>query len=160
MKRFIKEYRLELAAALAVLLGIFLLVEQLDIRQSIRASISAARESASAFFQVLGVQINDYLLKARPSDLIGAALIVGMLIFIIWRIRHRFAHDSTWTAKVCPKCGQPIVRIHRSRLDRILTWAFFPQGYRYACKNKDCRWSGIRRRNRHSIQDLETISPE
>jgi hypothetical protein len=160
MKRFIKEYRIELTAALAILLGVFLLVERLELREFLRDFLQALQDSSGTFIQVAGEKARAYILDFTLSDVVGWVLIVIMVSFIVWRVRHRFASDETWRARECPKCNGPLVRIHRRRLDRILVWAFLPGGFRYLCKNKTCRWSGLRHHVHQRQPEPENLPTE
>ena len=51
------------------------------------------------------------------------------------------------TASQCPSCGEPVSRIHRRLVDRLVS--LFRSKRRYRCENPACRWEGnlpIRRR--------------
>ena len=160
MKKFFREYRVELAALLAILVGVFLLVERLELRGMLRTFLEAIKELLGAFLQVVAASARTYILDFTLSDVVGWGLIILMIAFIVWRVRHRFAKDEAWRAYECPKCKGPLVRIHRTRLDHFLTWAFFPGGFRYVCKNKSCRWSGLRQHMHHSKHDLDHLPIE
>ena len=69
MKQFIREYRIELVATFMALLGIFLLVERMEIHVTIFCIIRLA------------------ILHIRPSDLIGLVLIALSIVIVLWRVQ-------------------------------------------------------------------------
>ena len=44
---------------------------------------------------------------------------------------------------VCPKCGRPVYKVHRSARDRMVSM-FYPVG-RFRCRAEGCRWQGLLR---------------
>jgi hypothetical protein len=63
--------------------------------------------------------------------LIGLGLVIGAGGFIGWRARVRFLNSPHWHSTVCPRCGRPIHRVHRSLLDKVAGKVFLPQARRY-----------------------------
>lgn len=43
----------------------------------------------------------------------------------------------------CPQCGEPLHRVHRHPLDRLLS--LFVPLRRYTCYARDCQWTGVLR---------------
>ena len=149
MKNFLKEYRVEIITAIIAILGIFLLVERIEIRASLLNFSSwlytTGKELALEGFKNLSA----YITAFTVSDFIGWILLILAGAFIIWRVRYRFLRSRFWRIKNCPRCGSPLHRIHRTPFQRFLTRFFLPNGCNYLCANKDCGWSGLRRRIRH-----------
>ena len=48
---------------------------------------------------------------------------------------------------VCPRCGRPVFKVHRSTRDRIVS-AFYPVG-RYHCRTEGCGWEGLLHQSRN-----------
>ena len=148
VKKILREYRVEIIAVLIALFGVFLLVERLEIRASLRATLSWL----VAFLRQAGTTITErlvaYLTSFTLSDLTGWILIILTSVFIVWRIRHRFSKSSHWEADKCPLCGKPVHRTHRTVLDRLLSWILLPRARRYSCADSECGWSGLRRYKR------------
>ena len=44
---------------------------------------------------------------------------------------------------VCPECGRPVYKVHRSARDRMVSM-FYPVG-RFRCRAEGCRWQGLLR---------------
>jgi len=151
LKKFLSEYKIELAALLLAAFGVFLLVEQMDLRKKMAEVI----QSIAAFFSFLFNQSEnvffDYIRNLRPSDLLGWFLLGLVFVLVIWRIRYRFANSDRWKMEACPKCGAELHRTHRTTLDHILSTIFLPDARRYRCNNRKCGWSGLRRRLEHEL---------
>jgi len=148
MKKLIREYRVEIIAILVLLLGLFLLVERMQIRQSL---LGFTRSAWDGFFNIINSVwewMTSFLTVMTISDIIGILLVISVVIFGLWRIRYRFEHSKKWLAVTCPKCGSAIIRIHRTPVDKILGAIFLPNARRYACRNENCDWKGLRRKGR------------
>ena len=155
MRRFLKEYRVELIALLVALLGIFLLVEQFDIRVSIYKTLGWLVTSLNQFVQISWERMLGYFSSFTLSDLIGWILIIGTLVFVAWRARYRFLRSGYWRSTTCPKCGSSLERIHRKRFHHLLSKTLLPHGRRYGCTNTECNWTGMRHRHRRKRRDSE-----
>ena len=151
MKKFLREYRVELSALLLAAIGIFLLVEQMDLRQKMSEVVHSIATILSLLLNHTENFFFHYVRNLRPSDLLGWILLIVFLLFVTWRIRYRFTNDDRWMVETCPKCGAELHRTHRSTLDRILAAIFLPNARRYRCNNRKCGWSGLRRRLEHEL---------
>ncbi len=160
MKNFLKEYRVEIFALLFVLVGVFLVIEKMDIRGTILQVILQTGVSAKTFLQSALKVVSGYITSFTLSDLIGWILIIATGVFVLWRFRYRFSRSERWRATVCPRCGGPIHRIHRTSLDRILSKTFLPHVYRYQCENSECDWSGLRHHRHDSIHHSPHLEQE
>ena len=148
MKKVIREYLIELVALVIILLGIFFLVERMDIRETLYQTgfdlidyLRTALGGASSWGQ-------SYLAGFGLSDLLGLALIILAVLFILWRIRYRFIRSERWAGSYCPKCGGRIHRKHRSSVDRFIGKVLFQDSARYKCSNEECDWTGLRQKGR------------
>jgi hypothetical protein len=149
MKKFIKDYITEIIAAGIILVGFFLMFERLQIRNTI---LTAATHAINAILSVLRKilsGVNSRAAVLTTSDALGIFLVLLAVGFIIWRIRYRFHTNKRWETDLCPKCSNPIMRVHRSWWDRILGAIFLPDARRYRCVNPECGWSGLLRRHIH-----------
>jgi hypothetical protein len=124
-----KKYRIEIIAAIVVVVGVLLLIDLTPILNAIdRFAVTIAR-------------------SLTPAILIGLGLIAAASVFIAWRIRVRFLNSAYWRVTVCPRCGGVIHRIHRSMPDKVVSKIFLPHAGRYRCEQ--CSWSGLRHGRRH-----------
>ena len=150
MKKLLKEYRVEIIALLAIALAVFLLVEPFDIRESFMAWVSRLADQAKVFSD----KIVALIIRVPLSDWIGSILLLATLVFVAWRMRYRFLKSNSWRGTTCPKCGSSLVRVHRSRFERLLSRIVLPHGRRYKCSNSECNWSGLRHRISHTHREV------
>jgi hypothetical protein len=136
------EWRTEVFIVAVVALAVFLLVERLEIRQTL---LAWARRGYGAVRYLLGGVLRGLdaaVQRATLSDLIGFALLAIALVVVTWRIRWRLLRSPRYAARTCPRCGGDLHRTHRRRRDRIVN--LYVPVRRYRCKNRDCRWHGLR----------------
>ena len=158
MKKYIQEYRTEIAAVLVALFGVFLVVEQFEIRETMLEVYLRLADSLKRLALTTQEKLVAYITNFTPSDFLGWVLIIVTSVFIFWRVRYRFLNSDYWKADQCPKCGGELHRIHRSLLDRVLSWIIMPHARRYLCADSNCTWSGLRRyqsykQRRHHRED-------
>jgi hypothetical protein len=155
VKRFLQDYRFELSVvSLAVLIGIFLIFSEL--RRSVLGGLQGFLVRLLDLLLSYLEAVSGYLRSFSVLDLIGWLLILGAFAFGTGSIRGRYRANPAYDATVCPRCGSPIRRVHRTRFDRLLGKTLFPDSRRYLCANRDCGWSGLR----HKRKRLESSIPE
>lgn len=167
MKKLLKEYRIEAIAVLLALLGVFLLVEQFEIRATLRLFLENSTGWLANLVRALLDGLASYILSFTLSDLVGLLLVISASLFIIWRFRYHYIRSERWLSEGCPRCGSHLHRIHRTKLDHLLTKSLLPHAGRYLCSNSSCRWTGLHDRGEHrehdhhshSDQNLNTTSP-
>ena len=140
MKQTLREYRIELVAALMGLLGIFLLVERMQIRVTILRIIRLAWRTLSGTVGAVLRAVIYRILRITVSDLIGLVLIALSIVIVLWRVRVRMIQRLT--GSTCPVCGGKLRRRSRDWLDRLLSLLVPVRPYR--CRNEECRWEGLR----------------
>ena len=147
MKQLLREYRVELVALLMALLGLFLLVERMQIRVTIFSFMRAAWRTVSVAVWAVVSAVVYRILHTTVSDMIGLALIVLAILIVLWRLRLRL-RSQLQTRSTCPVCGGELRRTHRRWQDRLLSRLVVPVA-RYRCKNEECRWEGVGVRSHH-----------
>ena len=139
---FLSEYRVEIIAAVAVALGLFLLLERMNIRSTLFQWADIGIRSA---FHVLG-HVDDAvaysIARLTLSNTLGLALILVAVLAIVLRARWRLVRTASLTTLRCPRCGGSIHRVHRLWGHRVLSW--FVPVRRYRCSDRECGWCGIR----------------
>lgn len=145
MKKILREYLVEIIALLIALLGVFLLVEQFEIRKTLLAMINRLVDFLPRFISAVKTELLVYVDSVTLSDLVGWILITLTGIVIVWRVRYRFAKSGAWRANQCPRCGGKLHRIHRNPIDRLFSWTLLPRARRYRCADPECNWAGLRR---------------
>lgn len=138
MRKRLSEWRLEITLVVLAILAVFLLTEQMDIRRTIWRWL----QQLMAALGGLARRLADLLIPTTLSDFVGMALIIGVVVLAVWRVRWRLQRSPRFAGPVCPRCGAPAKRIHRKTLDRLVN-VFVPV-HRYICSNPDCRWRGLR----------------
>jgi hypothetical protein len=141
LREELRKYRLELAALILILLGVFLVLEPFEIRATLRHWLGLASQDLLNLADA-GIAL---IQRLSLSDLIGLILLVPALVFIAWRVRYRLL-DSDWlVVDACPRCGNPVRRVHRRFLDRLVGLILQIRLRRYRCMEANCGWSGLRR---------------
>ena len=155
---FWREYLTEIVLAGIILIGIFLLIERMDIRLTLWRWLSSFTAGLTSGLELVVGQSVQRITSLTLSDLVGLTLIVAALIAVLWRIRWRLTHDQRFTSDTCPVCGSELHRIHRTRLDRIVN--VFAPARRHQCKNPECDWSGLRFGHSHKHRRVRRSQPE
>ncbi|OQA46820.1 MAG: hypothetical protein BWY52_00525 [Chloroflexi bacterium ADurb.Bin325] len=141
-RRVWQRYRFEIIWALAVAAGLFLLIEDMDIRETLFRWLRGAMGALFRGGAQLSQQIEQMLRRLTASDLIGSLLILAATVALLWRVRWRLRRSETFTALRCPRCGGSVYRKHRRSGDRLIS--IFVPVRRYRCANSECRWQGLR----------------
>ena len=159
MKRFFKNNWVEIIAVIGVGLGIFLVVERIEIRQWLTTTTT----TLAAHINSTLMNWLEYLARIRSqftiSDLLGYLLVIFGVVFIGWRARVRFLRSNYWQNMDCPRCRSTIHRIHRTRLDHFIGKLLLPDARRYRCDNVQCGWTGLKKVDRDSRQRHASINP-
>lgn len=128
----------ELFALFLVSLGFFLLVEPGAISANFGYIISFTSQGMNDFFRA----ILYYFTHLDFSDILGLFLLGFGLYLVVQRIIYRLRISPEYVKLSCPVCGGKLRRSHRHIIDRIINY-FIPV-YRYRCRNRKCRWTGLR----------------
>ena len=141
-KSFHKEYSFEIKVILLFTLGIFLLVEDLEIKQYIFETIR------TIFFTVgLGIKwFRDSILflikQFEVSDIVGISLILYVVYLVANRWRDRMI-DRYTDLSSCPQCGgDEIQRIKKNWKHKIMGIIYSAKVKHYQCKQ--CRHKEIK----------------
>lgn len=155
MKKFLKAYWVEFGILITFLLAVFLLVEQFSIRniflRVVRRLALIARQGVDQF----GYTAGSYFERFTLSDLIGWLLILVAVLVILLRVRWRLLNSERWSSRACPRCGQPLRRMHRRSRDRFFSKLIMIQSHRYRCSDPSCDWSGLRKPGRQHQRNEE-----
>ncbi len=135
-----QEYRFEISVLVLLALGIFLLVEKMEIkaflfRQLRRVILGTATTISSLANRMFGL-----LMEVETSDIVGIILILIAMGMIFYRLRSRFI-SRHGPLRSCLKCGSDMHRIHRRFRHRILGIILWADVRYYSCKK--CTFKGI-----------------
>ncbi len=142
VRRFWQAWRVEILIAFLFLLAIFLLLERMNIRQTLYSRLVSLLEGLNNLGINLIQGLANFARGTTLSDLLAYLLLILVLGLALWRTRQRLTTQPRFTELECPQCGADLSRIHRRRRDRALS--LFVPVRRYQCKNRECRWSGLR----------------
>jgi len=140
---FFREYDYEILIVVLIGLGIFLLVEDLEIKHymylgmqwflfSIGDIIKNIRDNIILLFEMDIFEL---------SDLVGISLILFALYLAARRWREREIERYA-EIKDCPDCGGKLQRIQRTSKQKIISFLYAAQVKNYGCRK--CAFKGIR----------------
>lgn len=142
VRSFWKEWRVEILIALLICLAVFLLLEQMNIRQSLYAWLVNLADRLGSFVAWAFQGLVRVARNTTLSDLTAYLLLLVVVGLAIWRIRHRLLAQPRFSELQCPRCGSGLARIHRRWSDRALS--LLVPIRRYQCTNRECAWRGRR----------------
>ena len=131
---FYKEYSFEIKVIILFALGIFLLVEKLEIKQSIVGFIRIILITAGRAIEWSRDSIIFLINQFEPSDIVGISLILYVFYLVANRWRDRMV-DRYSDLDKCPKCGS--LELHRVRKNwnhKVISILYFVNVKNYQCK--------------------------
>ena len=122
-----------LLAAALLTLGVFLLVEQLQIKAILWRTLAGWANSVSSAAYELWRRSLGVLVSAERSDLVGVALVLVALGMITTRLRRRAIerHPELIREHECPKCRRDLYRVRRRPVDRLMEFLYGIRKSRY-----------------------------
>ena len=133
---FLKEYNFEITVFSMIILGVFLLVEQMEISQTIFILMKKLIFLFADMIKVIRDKIYEIFDWIEISDLVGLVLIgfAGFLITIRTRIRLLTKYQKMHE---CPDCkpGFKLKRIQKKLKHRIINIILRLRVYNYQCQN-------------------------
>ena len=140
-KPFLVEYSFEIKVVILFALGIFLLVEELEIKHYIYTFIRLIFFSIGNGIEWTRDSILFLIQQFEVSDIVGISLIIYVIYLIAerWRLRmiERFSELSN-----CPECGESLNRIRKSWQHKVMGFIYWASVKHYHCKA--CSFKGIK----------------
>ena len=140
---FIREYNYEITIVVLIALGIFLLVEDLEIKHYMYLGLRWFLFSVGDIIK--GIRDNVILLLEKDlfelSDLVGISLILFALYLAAKRWRDREIERYP-DMKECPDCGGKLQRVQRTPKQKIISFLYVAQVKHYSCRS--CAYVGIK----------------
>jgi hypothetical protein len=136
------EWRVEILILVLLAAGVFLVFEQMHIRQALSDGLRGAVRFLEGLSDGTRLRLEDLLQKVTLSDLVGLAIILVAAALVLSRVRWRLLTMPRFTVRQCPRCQGPLHRIHRRSLDRAINLCLPVR--RYRCDNRACGWRGLR----------------
>jgi len=146
--RFWQEWKIEILVVLLLAFAVFLLAEQMNIRETLFAWLVDLLDSLDDLGASLVEGVKRFARNTTLSDLTAYGLILLVLGLVAWRTRWRLMTSPRWTTQSCPVCGSELHRTRRRTRDRFVN--LLVPVRRYRCKSSECHWQGLRvSRSRH-----------
>ena len=140
---FIREYNYEITIVALIALGVFLLVEDLEIKHYMYLGLRWFLFSIGDIIK--GIRDNVILLLEKDlfelSDLVGISLILFALHLAAKRWRDREIERYS-ELSICPKCGGKLQRVQRTPKQKIISFFYVAQVKYYSCR--ECEFNGIK----------------
>lgn len=140
LREFVREYTVELIAGFLAFLGVFLLVERMEVRVTILRLLRLGWRALTETVEALAEGVVYRAVHVTTSDVLGLGLLALASAVVLWRLRVRLMQH--YAGGVCPVCGGDLRRRHRRWSDRVLS--LLVPVKRYRCKNSECPWEGLR----------------
>ena len=140
---FIREYNYEITIVALIALGVFLLVEDLEIKHYMYLGLRWFLFSIGDIIK--GIRDNIILLLEKDlfelSDLVGISLILFALHLAAKRWRDREIERYS-ELSICPNCGGKLQRVQRTPKQKIISLFYVAQVKNYSCR--ECAFKGIK----------------
>lgn len=140
-KPFFQEYNFEITVLFLIALGVFLLVEKMEIKHYIYEFVKGILFTVGDFFKLLRDGTIFIVDKFEVSDLVGISLILFALFLIANRWRERMIERYS-VLRNCPECGGNLHRIKREFNHKLTSLVFFVEVKHYHCKT--CNYKGFK----------------
>jgi len=135
-KSFLKENNFEITILSMIILGVFLLVEKMELSQTIFLILKTIIFLFADMIKAIRNKIYDILHWLEVSDLVGIILIVfaGFLVTMRTRIRLLSKYQKI---SECPYCAEKnkLKRIQKKLKHRIINIVLRLRVYYYQCEN-------------------------
>ena len=132
---FFHEYNFEIKVTSLMALGIFLLVENMEIKHFIYEIIRNIVFSFGDLVKIVGSMFLVLIKKIEISDLVGISIIFYVLYLVAERQRERLIKRSS-NVRDCPGCQGNLHRLKKSVKHKIMSYIYFVNVKNYRCK--DC----------------------
>ena len=130
--KFWRKYNFEIVIFSLIVIGIFLIIEDFNIKNSILNAYIQIYDFLIKLFLTLYVALTTLLSGVENSDLFGLGLIVFAIFLIFLRWRQQLINEYS-TYEVCRHCNNRIHRIKRRKRIKIFAYIFRLKIKRYQC---------------------------
>ena len=135
-KLFYQEYNFEITVVALISLGVFLLIEDLEIKHYLYEFIKVIFFTIGNFIKMLRDGSIFIINKFEISDLVGISLILLALFLIANRWRERLIERHS-VLRNCPDCNGDLQRIKRDFNQKVTGFLYFVTVKNYHCKSCD-----------------------
>ena len=140
-RSYFREYNFEFTVVVLIALGIFLIVEDLEIKYYIYQFVKGFFFGIGHIIKLIQNGTIYVVSQFETSDLVGISLILLAIFLLAGRWRDRIIERNV-TLTECPNCGGHLVRTHRELNHKIMSFIYFVTVKHYHCKV--CKYKGIK----------------
>lgn len=149
--QFLRNFTVEMLWLLIGAIGLFLLLELANLRSTVTSWAGQGAHRLLQGAMSLDDHVGAFLSRLSPSDLLGFALVLIAVVAILLRVRWRLLNTVRLARLRCPRCDGSLYRIHRTGIDRFIS--FYVPVRRYRCRADRCSWSGLRTGRGHGVSE-------
>ena len=134
IRSIVKKYNFEFLVTFLIFLGLFLLLEDFEIKSFIKTFSFQIYTDVKYIIFLFFNSIFEYILKIESSDIIGLILILSgiLLIFLRWRNNLIYNYSSS---EFCSNCKGKLQRIKRRFKIKVFAFLIQLKIKKYQCKN-------------------------
>ena len=140
-KLFYQEYNFEITVVVLIALGVFLLVEELEIKHYLYEFIKVIFFTIGNFIKLIRDGSIFIIDKFEISDLVGISLILLAFFLIANRWRERMIERYS-VLNNCPNCNGNLQRIKRDFNQKVTGIIYYLTVKNYSCKT--CNYTGFK----------------
>ena len=132
----VKKYNFEFLIAFLIFLGLFLLLEDFELKKFLQNFSIQIYESIKHIIFLFFSSIFEYLIKIQSSDIIGLILIFSAIILMFLRWRNNLIYQYS-SSEFCFNCKGKLQRIKRKIKIKIIASLIRLKIKKYQCR--DCK---------------------
>ena len=140
-KLFYQEYNFEITVVVLISLGVFLLIEDLEIKHYLYEFIKVIFFTIGNFIKLFRDGSIFIINKFEISDLVGISLILLAIFLIANRWRERLIERYS-ILRNCPDCNGDLQRIKRDFNQKVTGLFYFLTVKNYRCKS--CNYTSFK----------------
>lgn len=140
-KLFYQEYNFEITVVVLITLGIFLLVEEMEIKYYLYEFIKIIFFTIGNFIKLIRDSSIFIIDKFEISDLVGISLILLAFFLIAKRWRERMIERYS-VLNNCPNCNGDLQRIKRDFNQKVTGIIYYLTVKNYHCNT--CNYTGFK----------------
>jgi len=140
-KLFYQEYNFEITVVVLIALGVFLLVEEMEIKHYLYEFIKVIFFTIGNFIKLIRDGSIFIIDKFEISDLVGISLILLAFFLIANRWRERMIERYS-VLNNCPNCNGNLQRIKRDFNQKVTGIIYYLTVKNYRCKT--CNYKGFK----------------
>ena len=140
-KLFLNDFNFEIKVILLLALGIFLLIEELEIKNSFFELIKLIIFNISKVIQWILNKSAFFITRFEFSDIVGISILLYVFYLIANRSRERLFNRFP-NLNNCSKCNGKIHRIRKKWNHKVLSYVYFITVKHYQCT--ECNYQEIK----------------